>query len=246
MKIQTLEIEDIRIDGGTQSRVEINTEVVSEYAELLKSGIELPPVTVFCDGFSYWLADGFHRYWAHNWINNCQITAEVHQGSRRDAILYSVGANARHGLRRTNADKRKAVGTLLKDAEWSNWSSREIARRCGVSNGMVDDYRRSMPGSGGEISQPRYYVTKHGTIARMNTAKIGNKKTTRKSDGPKLDTLTTVRECGTCESRAALELTYDPRCAAHTIISAMGEPMSLNIAHTIISVVRGNDAIAPK
>ncbi len=245
MIIQTLKIEDVYINGGTQSRVEINEEVVSDYAELLKSGIELPPVTVFCDGFSYWLADGFHRYWAHTCINYRQITAEVHQGSRRDAILHSVGANASHGLRRTNADKRKAVEILLKDAEWSKWSSREIARRCGVSPDTVNRCRLSMPGSG-ETSQPRYYVTKHGTIARMNTAKIGNKKTTRKSDGPKLDTLTTVRECGTCESRAALELTYDPRCAAHTIISAMGEPMSLDIAHTIISVVRGNDVIAPK
>jgi hypothetical protein len=37
--------------------------------------------------------------------------------SCRDAILYAVGANASHGLKRTNRDKRNAV-LLLKDLEW--------------------------------------------------------------------------------------------------------------------------------
>jgi len=34
-----------------------------------------------------------------------------------DAVFNSVGANAEHGLRRTNADKRRAVLTLLNDDE---------------------------------------------------------------------------------------------------------------------------------
>ena len=32
-------------------------------------------------------------------------------------VLYAVGANAKHGLRRTNADKRKAIGLVLADPE---------------------------------------------------------------------------------------------------------------------------------
>ncbi|EWY35857.1 hypothetical protein N825_32650 [Skermanella stibiiresistens SB22] len=39
-------------------------------------------------------------------------------GSRRDAVPHAVGANARHGLPRSNADKRDAVMILLKDPEW--------------------------------------------------------------------------------------------------------------------------------
>jgi hypothetical protein len=47
-----------------------------------------------------------------------KISADVREGSRRDAILYAVGANASHGLKRTNRDKRNAVMVLLKDPEW--------------------------------------------------------------------------------------------------------------------------------
>jgi predicted HTH domain antitoxin len=52
-------------------------------------------------------------------------------------VLYSVGANAAHGLRRTNEDKRRAVETLINDEEWATWSDREIARACGVSGKFV-------------------------------------------------------------------------------------------------------------
>lgn len=63
----------------------------------------------------------------------------------RDAILFSVGVNSSHGLRRTNADKRRSVMRLLDDAEWSTWSDREIARRCGVSQPFVGNLRPSDP-----------------------------------------------------------------------------------------------------
>ena len=94
-------------------------------------------------------------------------------GTLRDAVLFSVGANAAHGLRRTNADKRRAVETLLADAEWSAWSDREIARRCCVHHDMVAVARKSLADSASEKPAERTYTTKHGTPATMNTANIG-------------------------------------------------------------------------
>jgi hypothetical protein len=70
----------------------------------------------------------------------------VRTGSRRAAMLFSVGANAAHGMRRTNADKRRAVETLLADAEWAAWSDNQIAKACGVSDhfvGALQTYLRS-------------------------------------------------------------------------------------------------------
>ena len=63
---------------------------------------------------------------------------------RETLFLYAVGANASHGLRRTNTDKRRAVVRLLRDYEWSKWSDREIARRCGVANSFVGNVRRQI------------------------------------------------------------------------------------------------------
>lgn len=140
--MKKLNLNAIRIDGGTQSRVEINTEAVSDYAEAVKVGIEFPPVIVFHDGADYWLADGFHRFHAHSQAGKASIPAEIRNGTVRDAVLFSLGANCTHGLRRSNADKRKAVQTLLADAEWTKWSDRKIAEACGVGHPFVASLRR--------------------------------------------------------------------------------------------------------
>ena len=127
----------ISIDGGTQTRAALNEPAVAEYADALREGVKLPPVVVFFDGSAHWLADGFHRFFAHKAARKASINVDVREGSRRDAVLFSVGANATHGLRRTNEDKRRAVKTMLDDAEWSQWPDREIARQCGVGHPLV-------------------------------------------------------------------------------------------------------------
>lgn len=175
--IETIAIEKIRIDGGTQSRAAINDDVVSEYADVIKGGDDLPPITVYFDGKEYWLSDGFHRTAAYQQAGAFEVQAEVRQGDKRDAVLHSVGVNAKHGLRRTRADKRRAVEVLLRDAEWSQWSDREIARRCGVYHQLVATVRNDLTGvSSSEDSSQRTFTTKHGTTSTMNTANIGSKK----------------------------------------------------------------------
>ncbi len=131
-EVKSLTLDQIRRDGGTQPRVAINQTIVEEYADDLREGAVFPPVLLFNDGTDHWLVDGYHRVLAAEMIGLTEIAAEVRQGTRRDAVLYSCGANATHGLRRTNADKRRAVLRLLEDSEWSKWSDREIARRCGL------------------------------------------------------------------------------------------------------------------
>lgn len=139
--MRDLGIDQIRIDGGTQSRAHLNESAVAEYAEALTDGVKLPDVAVYFDGSEYWLADGFHRYFAHKKIGALTIGAEIRGGSRRDAVLHSVGANTAHGLRRTNDDKRRAVETLVSDSEWGKWTDREIAKACGVSHPFVASIR---------------------------------------------------------------------------------------------------------
>jgi transposase len=139
-----MKLEELRLDGGTQTRVRMQQSVVREYAEAMSRGEKFPPVDVFFDGMDYWLVDGFHRYRACEINGTKTIAAKIREGSREDAVLYSLGVNATHGLRRTNADKQNAVRIMLEHPEWSKWSDREIARRCGVGNEMVSRYRRRM------------------------------------------------------------------------------------------------------
>jgi hypothetical protein len=137
-------LDKIRIDGGTQSRVKIDENVVAQYADEMLNGDEFPPVVLFHDGVDYWLADGFHRYFANKRINSPGISAEVKDGSVRDAILHGIKANNKHGLRPSNEDKRKGVMTMLKDIEWQDYSNRDIAEICGVSHTLVNAIRKEL------------------------------------------------------------------------------------------------------
>ena len=74
-------------------------------------------------------------------VNSLDLEAEIRRGTQRDAVLYSVGANSDHGLRRTNEDKRRAVLRLLEDEEWGQWSDRAIAEKCAVGHDMVATLR---------------------------------------------------------------------------------------------------------
>lgn len=171
--MKTINIKTIRIDGGTQSRVEINNEIVTEYADALKAGAEFPAVVVFNDGADSWLADGFHRFHAHNQAGKASIAVDVRTGTARDAVLYSLGANGTHGLNRTNADKRKAVQTMLADSEWAKWSDNAIAKACQVTHPFVGTIRASLVTVTSEKPPERTFTTKHGTTATMQTARIG-------------------------------------------------------------------------
>lgn len=170
-----LALDEIRRDGGTQPRAAIDLKHVKLLVEQIEDGKDLEPVIVFYDGESYWLADGFHRWHAHR--NSCidAIACSIHQGSRREAVLYSVGANADHkpALPRSRDDKRRAVLTLLKDSEWGGWSNYKIALACRVNEKTVRNVRASLTTDFRSEKSTRTYQTKHGTVAVMNTASIG-------------------------------------------------------------------------
>lgn len=129
----------IDFDSATQLRAEINTETVNEYAERMADGDKFPPVDLFEVGDRYLIGDGWHRLLAYQKNEQVTIEAEIHTGGRSAAIRFALGANAKHGMARTNADKRKAVETALK--EFPNLSNREIARICGVSHHTVSKVR---------------------------------------------------------------------------------------------------------
>jgi len=168
-----LELTNIAVDQACQSRAAINAATVAEYAEAMGEGDDaFPPVRVFHDGTAYWLADGFHRYAAAKKASLFSIRAEIQSGDRRDAILFAVGANVAHGLRRTNADKTRAVDILLKDPEWFAWSNREIARRCGVDEGLVRKRRAAASADDPHMARK---VERNGAVYEMHTENIGKK-----------------------------------------------------------------------
>ena len=169
-RIRALALDKIRSDGGTQTRAAIR-RAITDYAQAMVDGVPSHPS--WCSGTAQTTGSGtgFHRVAAARRARADGTGGHVRQGTRREALLWSAMANTTHGLRRTHADKRHAVETLLGDAEWGRWSDREIARRCGVSADLVAAVRLTV----GNDSDPsaRTFTTKHGTVATMDIRRIG-------------------------------------------------------------------------
>jgi site-specific DNA-methyltransferase (adenine-specific) len=106
-----------------------------------------------------------------------KIEVAIHEGTLREALLYSAGINQKHGVRRTNADKWRAVQILLADAEWSQWSDNAIAQHCGVDHKTVAKYRQLALASLGnsQVDPVRKYRNKHAGLGTMQTANIGKR-----------------------------------------------------------------------
>ena len=172
--MKELNISDVRIDGGTQIRKQLDQDKVSEYAEKMSDGIEFPPITVFFDGSSYWLASGFHRLFAEKQRGSTVVQANVIDGTIEDATLFALGDN-KHGLNMNAEDYRRSVEIMLKHPKWSKWSNAQIAKHIGVSAMTVGRVKK-------EKAEPlstkvmKTYVDKHGNESTMDTSNIGKKK----------------------------------------------------------------------
>jgi len=174
-EIETLPVDRIATED-TQVRLTLSNTIIHEYAEGLTRGDVFPPIDVFFDGEAYWLADGFHRVKAATEAGRDTITATVHQGGKREALLHAVGANEEHGHRRTDADRRRAVHLLLTDPEWQTWNNSEIARKCHVSEFLVRTLRRELepPQKTPEPSVRTKKVQRGGKTYPMRTGRIGS------------------------------------------------------------------------
>jgi hypothetical protein len=181
--VEDVPLDDIHLTFDTQARVAIDGHLVKEYAEAMREGATFPPVVLFRDAEGYWVGDGHHRCRAAQQVGLTTIQAQVREGGWREAFLYACSANATHGRRLDDIDKRHVISRLLEDEEWGQWSSREIARRCAVSHTFVDKIRADMaprlaaPEASltGNVASERTYTTKHGTVATMDTARIGSR-----------------------------------------------------------------------
>lgn len=129
----------VQLDTSIQCRAQIDTATVNEYAERMTEGDKFPPIIVFGSADRCWIGDGWHRVLAARQISARKIDAELKRGNRVDALKHALQANAQHGQRRTNADKRRCVEIALR--EFPKLSSRAIGKMCGVGHTVVDQIR---------------------------------------------------------------------------------------------------------
>ena len=114
-----LRLKQITLDKKIQPRVALSQDTINEYCEAHINGDEFPNIVVFEDKKGkFYLADGWHRLKAAEKAKITEMECNVINGSWRDALKYSLSANAKHGLNRSQSDRRLAVETCMNDPEW--------------------------------------------------------------------------------------------------------------------------------
>jgi hypothetical protein len=203
-----------------QPRGRLHDDVVERYAEEMESGLwdfakSSAPITAFFDGEIYWLSDGFHRVAGAKKAGLDEVEVDVRQGGQRDAILYSVSANATQAIpdrMMTSGGQSPGSSMML------NGQNGRIARLrwlCHVDHRFVGRLREKLTGD--VPSDGRTYKTKHGTVATMNTSAIGaNSKPLPPQAPPRAQSEGHRRE------PVAAESTDDP-CSSDVVAVPVGE-----------------------
>lgn len=169
-------------DSRIQPRETISSGTVEEYARVMATFPTLqehaipfepfPPVVVYEDeqGFM-WLADGWHRVLAAEHAGLGEIEADIRQGGVYEAIMHAAGANARHGLRPNNRDKRRSVLMLLEHPTviTEQWSDGRVAIAAGVGPTLVRHVRAERAAQMG-ISAPTERLGTDGKVYARKSA----------------------------------------------------------------------------
>jgi len=138
---QSVPLRLIQLDKRFQARAQHSFDAVADYAEEWSAGgaDALPPVrlVVIDNAPAAVVVDGWHRVMAAERAGFTSIRAEVLLGDTALAFREAAAANTKHGVRRTNADKRMSVGLMLQAKPTA--TAIEVAAHCGVTRQFVYD-----------------------------------------------------------------------------------------------------------
>lgn len=180
-RVKSLSLDDLAIDTRLQMRASTPPDAAEEFAENVD---ELPPGKVILDeDGNYWLTDGHIRVAAHRLAKRTTMKFFVKKGTFKDAMIEAAGANIGHGAMRTQADKAKAVETLLAEDDFFTASSRAIAEVTHCSHTFVEkvraDFKRPEP-TGADSSSPEAEKPEE----TKRTGKDGKKRVAPAASGP--------------------------------------------------------------
>ena len=146
---KTLRLSDVEVDYSIQPRVNgLNQDHVDELEAAYRdenAAIE-PPVAWQLPDESYKLSQGFHRVEGAKRAGRESLKFVVRTGTADECAIDAACSNHGHGLKRTDADKRRAVESLLKLMPKS--SDRDIAERCKVDHKTVGKVRKESESTG--------------------------------------------------------------------------------------------------
>ena len=156
MKPTTVKLGLLTLDDACQTRA--STRLDDDHVEALAAAYSgdatVPPLTCveMADG-SLVVVDGYHRWAALAALMKRAPKAPVlgavpvvvvANGDRELASFHALAANAAHGIRRTNADKRHAIRLALAHPHCQKMGIGQIAQHLGVNRELVAAVREEV------------------------------------------------------------------------------------------------------
>jgi ParB-like nuclease domain len=146
---ELVDIASLVRDEALQPRAALDEATVVEYLVAMQEGAKFPPVEVVetPDG-DLLLVDGWRRVEAAERGEYTKLYARVWTGTRDEAIEFAAQRNAKHGLKRNEADLRKVVSMLIALPRWAQASNVKIAKHVGVSEWTIRHLRGDLEDEG--------------------------------------------------------------------------------------------------
>jgi hypothetical protein len=113
--MENVDINTIYFDKNLYPRTDIFWQVIYDYMQSMKTGIEFPPIILAVYNKKKYLVDGKHRVEAHRKLKLKNIKAEVFFGwSKKKIFEEAVKRNIAHGRVLSPYEKRKIALKLRK------------------------------------------------------------------------------------------------------------------------------------
>jgi transposase-like protein len=176
MEVHVVELDRklLRKDGETQPREKLDRKHIEDLVRDWRKGARFEPALAYYDGQYYWLIDGYHRNAALEELNESKILIEIRYGTLEDAKWHSYSVNQHKALKRSNADKQRAIIGALKHFYGANRSNVQIAEHCGVDEGTVRAWRKKLENNGEIEPNHERTVIRQGKTYSQKTTHIGS------------------------------------------------------------------------
>lgn len=138
MATQQIALKEIVVDSTVQIRHGNHEPTIRRYEESFE---KLPPVDVFRTPEGNLLADGFHRVAAATRLGHKHIDANVHRGTREDALEFAVIANTKNADPLSPTERDEGIRRLKQ--LHPGWATRQIAEAMSVSSSTVQQVFRA-------------------------------------------------------------------------------------------------------
>lgn len=131
-----VQLDDLLMDRVYQVRAKLDKPTVARYADLLRNGGDLPPITVMVVDGAPTLVDGWHRVAAAREIGESEVVAEITEGTEDDLTWSAAQANLAHGLPLKRVELRNVLRAYVATGQHLSRgrkpkSAREIGREVG-------------------------------------------------------------------------------------------------------------------